>query len=337
MAAADLTWQFLTELYKKAPVEDFFLRNVFGRNKRYSPLPQVKVRTVTKGISIATLGKKGDPARAVKIADNVTDTLLDPAEIYEYDEITEEDALNNANPAVMLFQGASSVVSNVEYIRALKLKELKDRAVRREEKMLAEILSEGKLSYNDSKREIIVDFQPTIDTYTLGTSTNVYKDLLDKHDVMLKTGNKPDYILITSDVEDALLNNSKIEKYIVKTSYDLGQYTMVRKSVNVRETIRLKGLPPLLVYSGSYEKGGTAYDYISGSKIIFANSSKFRFGYGAIINFKLEKSGRPIMTDAISWESVINEGSSKALYIMSRPLPYLVDSNALQILNVTIS
>lgn len=332
---ATLNWQFLTEAYKKAKVEDYFLLKTFGKVKQYSPLLQVKVRMESGAMTVASLGKVGDPPKAVRASSTVTETTLSPAQIFEYDTITEEDVFTATNPALVSVTGIEDVISNKEYIRGLKLEELKRRVERRKELMFAQILSSGQISYNDGERSYSVSFSVTSEDYTLSSSSKVYTDLLDIADEMRQAGHNPDIILVTPEVEAALLNNTQIEKAVNKQTFALAQVKM-ETYTNARDVLVLQGLPKIVVYLGSYtDSSGSATNYITGNKIILADSTAFRLAFGAVHNYHISEN--PVMGEVFSWEEIINNGTEKAIFVLTRPLPYLISSDAVRILNVTIS
>ena len=330
-----LSWQFLTEAYKKAKVEDYFLNKTFGKVKQFSPLLQVKVRLESGAMTIASLGKIGDPPNAVKASSTVTETTLSPAQIFEYDTITEEDVFTATNPSLIAIAGIEDVISNKEYIRGLKIEELKRRVERRKELMFAQILSSGQISYNDGVRSYSVNFNISSESYTLSSTTKVYSDLLSYADAMRKNGHNPDTILITPNVEAALLANNQIKDAVNSQTFALAQMQM-NTYVNARDVIQLRGLPKIVVYMGSYtDSSGNAQDYISGDKIILADSTAFRLSFGAIQNYNISEN--PVMGEVFSWEEIVNRGTEKAIFVLTRPLPYVVSSDAVKILNVTIS
>lgn len=330
-----LNWQFLTEAYKKAKVEDYFLLKTFGKVKQFSPLLQVKVRMESGAMTVASLGKIGDPPKAVRASSTVTETMLSPAQIFEFDTITEEDVFTAANPATIAVTGLQDVISNKEYIRGIKLEELKRRVERRKELMFAQILSSGQISYDDGERAYSVSFSVKSEDYTLSASTKVYTDLLNISDQMRKAGHNPDIILVTPNVEAALLDNTQIEKAVNKQTFALAQ-VQLNTYTNARDVLQLKGLPKITVYLGSYtDESGSSKDYITGDKIILADSTAFRLAFGAIQNYEISEN--PVMGEVFSWEKIVNNGTEKAIFVLTRPLPYLISSDAVRILNVTIS
>ncbi|SHE47970.1 Phage major capsid protein E [Marinitoga hydrogenitolerans DSM 16785] len=335
MGAID--WKLLTELYRKTPIENYFLTKNLGKNVKYSPVPKVTIRTEDYGMTIANLGLIGDPAKPINVQNNVTEIAIDPAQIFEYDKLTEDDIFTNSNPAVLALSGSDGVVSNKEYVRAMKIEGLKRRVQRRIEQMFAQIISEGKLSYNDGKRKYEVSFNNvTPQAYTLSSTTKIYNDLIDATDAIRKSGFVPDMIIMSKDVEKALFDNTQVKDLIKKQEWSLARAQMQNEDALVRRSFEAVNLPQMYVYMGEYNDG-TAKKYIPDGTLIVLSSQAFRLSYGAIVQFDVQPNGNPIMTDVLSWEKIINEGTEKALYVMSRPLPYLINSEALKVFNVTIS
>jgi hypothetical protein len=329
-------WTFLTELYKKAPIEDMFLINKFGAIKKYSPMLEIVVRVESGGMTVATLGKIGDPPSSVKAAKTVTETTLAPAQIFEYDSITEEDVFTQANPELISVSGIQDVVSNKDYIRAVKVQELKNRAMRRKELMIAQILSSGQINYNDGVRSYNVNFGITPENMTISETSKTYEDILEACDEIRKAGHNPDTILVTQNVASAILGNKQIQTIVNKSSFNMGQ-VLLKTYNNARDLLALPALPIITVYLGTYaDDSGAQVPYLgSGDKLIVADSKAFRLGYAAIQNYNI--SEKPVMGEAFVWENVVNEGTEKAIFLLSRPLPYVVSSDAVKIFNVTVS
>jgi len=329
-------WQFLTDLYRKAKVEDYFLTNMLGKQKRLSPLPEIRVRMESGSMSVAALGKIGDPPRAINASTAVTETTLQPAQIFEYDTITEDDVFTIANPEIVAVNSTAETVSNAEYIRAVKLEELKRRVMRRIELMFAEIITTGGINYNDGERAYSVSYGVTPGSLEISSSSTVYSDLLDIADEMRSAGHNPSMIIITKNVETALMGNDQIIEMLNTRTFGLGQANL-KQYTNAREILRLEGLPPIVCYMGTYTNSeGSSTKYVNDSDfVIMVDSTAFRLGYGAIQNYHLSETPKAI--DVASWEEVVNHGTEKALFVLSRPLPYIVSADALKIYSVTIS
>ena len=329
-----MNWVFLTRLYKKAPVSPGWLTQVFGKNVEYSPIPKVRILSESSSLSMATLGKVYDPPRPVKVATGVSELLVDPAQIYEYDEITEEMIFaENYNPSVLAINGAQDVISSKEYLYAKKVEKLKKRAVLRLEWMIAQVVSTGKISYNDGKSAYSIDYGVTAGSYTLSSSTKIYSDLKDLVATMKQNGFNPKYIIVTKEVENALWDNTQFNKAIDKNSFNLGSANFEIQKPFVTFVAKLNGLPPIYTYTGKV--GET--DLITGNKIIIADPDAFGLSYGAIINKNLDKNMNPVQTDVAVWEADSQEGDERYIYVKSRPLPHLDDKNGLIVKNVTIS
>jgi len=339
-----LSYEYLTGVYTQVPVESFLLTDRLGKVKEYSPIPSVKIRIDKSGMSVATLGKLGDPARPVNVSPNVSEVSYTPPEIFEYYVVTEDDVFNIVNPKIISVTSEKDVVSNIEYVAAKVAAELKNRVTRRIELMFAQILSEGKITYSDGNRSLTYDFGITATDYTLTDTTNVASDLIDMADEMRRNGANPDLIIITPNVEKAMLSNNQIQQWANKNGFGLLR-TNIKVYKTARQTFNIDGLPAdIFVYVGGYADDSGDFKYYipfdeSGGtgKIILVDSSFFRLAYGALVNYKINPDGRPIRGEAVVWEDVTNNGASKAIFVQSRPLPYVASSAAVKILNVTIS
>jgi len=329
-----MSWVFLTRLYKQAPAAPGWLTKQLSKNVDLSPIPKVRVISETSSITMSSLGKLYDPPKPVKTAVNVSDTLIDPAQIFEYDEITEELLFaDNYNPQVLAIQGAGDVVSSKDYLYAKKVDSLKKRVQHRLEWMFAQLVGTGKISYNDGERKYEVTFGVSAGNYTLSSSTKVVSDLRDMVRTMKQNGHSPAFIIVTANVEKALWDNTQFGKAINKTTFNVAEMRYRVPEPFVDFVAEIKGLPPIYLYNGQI--GGSSL--ISGEKIILVDPSAFALGYGAIINANLDKNMNPIQTDVAVWEEYVNHGSGKALFVLSRPLPYIVNANGIVIKNVTIS
>ncbi|RLG91051.1 MAG: hypothetical protein DRO36_05010 [Candidatus Hecatellales archaeon] len=329
-----MEWVFLTRLYKQAPVAPGWLTQQLSKNVEYSPIAKVKVRSETNSLTMATLGKLYDPPHPVKISENVSEALVDPAQIYEYDDITEELILaQNYNPQLVAVSGISDVIASKDYIYAKKLATLKARVKNRLEWMFAQLISTGKISYDDGARKYEATFGVSTNNYTLNSSAKIVSDLREMIRTMKKNGHSPAFIVVTPNVEKALWDNTQFNKAVDKTSFNVAEMRYETNEPFVNFVTKIQGVPPIYVYDGSI--GGTSL--ISGDKIILVDPSAIFLAYGAIINANLDKNMNPVQTDVASWEEITNHGSQKSLFVMSRPLPYILNANGITINNVTVS
>jgi hypothetical protein len=334
-------FQFLTELYKTQKIEKLFFTEKYGKNKKFSHMPEIRVVTEDKGMSISTLGKRGDPNTTINTQKNVTEKIIDPAQIWETDMIDEQTIYTNQNPANIMAKSSKDIKTNADYIRALKLRALKERKNRREEKMLADLIATGKIEYKDSKRSYTsLDFGITKDTQTISTSTKLYEYLISLTDDIRKSGHAPTEIVISPGMETAILNNTQIKDMIKKNEANIGTLQM-HTAPNVREVIRLKGLPPIYVYFGEYtDENGTTKPYFpteSGKeRISVISASAIQVAYGAFVNFKVNQNGYPVMGEAFSWETIPESGMYKELNLYSRPGHYIRNGKAIASVSVTL-
>jgi len=339
-----LNYEYLTGVYSQVPVEDFLLVKKLGQVREYSPIPSVKLRLEKNGMNVASLGKIGDPAKPINLGSSVSEVSYTPPEIFEYYVITEDDVFNIVNPKIIAINNTQDVVSNIEYVAAKVTKELKNRTYRRIELMFAQILSEGKITYNDGERAYEINFNIPAESYTLSSTSPVASDLIDIADEMRRNGANPDLIIITPNVEKAFFKNTQLQQWANKNGFGLLR-TNIRTFKTARQTFNIDGLnADMYVYNGGYtdETGNFKYyipfdESANTGKIIFVDSSYFRLGFGALVNYKVSPDGRPLKGEAVVWEDVTNNGAAKAIFVQSRPLPYPASSNAVKILNVTIS
>ncbi len=329
-----MNWVFLTKLYKEAPAEVGWLTKQLSKNVDYSPIPKVRIVSETSSLTMSSLGKLYDPPKAVKIGVNVSEMLVDPAQIYEHDDITEAMIFaENYNPQLLALKSAGDVINSKEYLYAKKVKELKARINRRLEWMFAKLVSEGKIDYNDGERRYLAEFGVTPSNYTLSASTKIISDLRDLVMEMKKYGFSPAFILVTLNVEKALWDNTQFGKAIDKNTFALAQMRYGEPGPFVNLVAGITGLPPIYVYSANI--GGE--ELITGDKIILVDPNAIGLAYGAIVNANLDKNMNPVQTDVAVWEEVTNHGAQKSIFVLSRPLTYILNSNGIKILNVTVS
>ena len=339
-----LNYEYLTGVYSQIPVEDYFLLKRLGKVKEYSPIPKVKIRLEKGAMNLASLGQKGDPAKPIDTGVTVTEAAYDPPEIFEYYPITEDDVFNIVNPKIIAVQSTQDVISNLEYVAAKGVNELKQRAARRIEHMFAQIVTQGKINYNDGERSFQLDFGITPINYTLSSSSKIGSELIDLSDEMRRNGANPTLIIITPNVEAAFFDNSQLQSWANKNLFNLMD-TNVKTFKTARQTFSIDGVTAdIFTYVGGYTDSDGNFQYYipfdktgNTGKIILIDESFFRLAYGAIVNYKVEPSGRPLRGEAVVWEDITNNGSTKAIFMQTRPLPYVASSSAVKILNVTIS
>jgi len=321
-------WTFLTRLYRQAPVAPQFLTKQI-KNIDFSPLPKVNLYSESNSLTLASLGKVYDPPTPVNLGVNLSSTLVDPAQIYEYDDITEEMIFSqNYNPIM-----PDNVIASKDYLYAKKVAELKRRVYNRIEWMLAQVISTGAIAYNDGDRAFSVSYGVSPVTYTLASTTKVVSDLRSYVKAMKQNGFSPTHIFVTDNVEKALWDNTQFKAAVDTTTFNVAQMRYDATEPFVNFVAEVKGLPPIYNYGGNI--GGS--DLITGNKIILVDFNALGIAYGAIVNANLDPQMNPIAADAVSWEENTNHGASRSIFVMSRPLPYILNAGAVKILTVTIS
>ena len=332
------SWIFLTRLYKITPSVPKFLTTQFGnQNVDYSPIAKVRVVSQSNSITLSRLGRKGDPRQAVKVADGLSEMYLDPAQIWEHEDMAEDDVLGqNSNPSLLAINGASDVISAKEYARARKMAILKQRVSARLEKMYADLISTGQITYSDGGNVFTSAFvSPT--NYTLTSSTKIISDLTDAVINMKAAGFIPSFILVSPAVARALWDNTQFGKAIDKTSFNLGQMAQGSNVAYGQLLASIVNLPPIYVYDGQYVDDNGAVQHFFDNKMVIVSNDAVGTGYGAFLNFNIDAAGNPVMGDIFSWEDTPEDGHALYLNVASRPLPYIVNSNGVKIYNVSIS
>ncbi|MCL4407715.1 MAG: major capsid protein [Thermotogae bacterium] len=333
------SWVFLTRLYKITPsVPKFLTSQLSTQNVDYSPIAKVRVVSQTNSITLSRLERRGDPRRAVKVADGLSEMYLDPTQIWEHEDMTEDDVLGqNSNPSILAISGVSDVISSKEYARARKMMVLKQRISARLEKMYADLVSSGQITYSDGGNVFTSAFvAPT--NYTLATTTKIVSDLEDMILNMKAAGFIPAFIIVSPSVARALWDNTQFNKAVDKMTFNLAQMNQTASNIAYGQLLAsIVNLPPIYVYDGQYVDDNGAVQHFFNDKMIIVSKDAIGTGYGAFVNFNIDISGNPIMGDVFSWEDKPEDGHALYLNVTSRPLPYIVNSNGLKIYNVTIS
>lgn len=335
-------FEFLTELYKYQKIEKMFFTEKYGSNKIFSPMPQIRIVTEDKNMSISTLGKRDDPKTVINTQKNMNEILIEPAQIWETDNIDEETAYSNYSHTTVNVKSSKEIQKNIDYARSLKMRTLKERKERREEKMLADLITKGIIQYDDGNRAYTsIDFNISKENITVNNNFKLYEYFISGCDEIRKTGHAPTEIIISPEMETLIINNSQIKDMIKKNEANMAVLNM-KNSINVRDVINIRGLPPILVYFGEYtdEKGETKryYEIPTGTnkaRFSIIAGSVIQMAYGAFINFNINKNGYPIMGEAFSWETIPEDGMRKEMNLYSRPGHYLRNAKAIKTVDVT--
>lgn len=346
------TWTtLLTKVFQQMRDEPFFLTQMLGSSKIFSPTTTIKWRMITTSGKMSSIGLRDDPARNIDYKNTAEDITVTPPQIFERDSIESTEALTssfNLNELANL-NDASDITRSFAYSYGVKLQGLRDRLKRRIEYMFAQLLLTGKISFTTTERTFEKDYSiSTTGTLTVSSSTDPLELIGAECETFAQTlGMWPDVILMTPYLARGIMNHSKTEKYISKNNYNFGLLKPRFNSPSVRFIGEFQefGIPEIYVYSGTYANdSNVATKYIPESsktsgKMILLNTSQFALGYGAVVDFELKPDGSPIMTDVIVKEKIpeASEGHTKTISLLSYPLPILYNANACKVFTSTIS
>lgn len=339
-------WKLLTEYVKQLKPENLFLKKLLGKNKKYSPISQLVIRTSGTPMSVAKVRKAGSDALAVNVLGTFQEFTVTVPEIFEYDFIDETYAAGSLLP-----EDVDNVVTPEKIARQLneiygeKATELKKRVDRAIEKKFAELL-EGSVKLDDPSGTTILSYNiPTPEAGTFDWSDASAAAPLDDLELMAEEfsdnyGIRPKLVLMSGDVARRFIRTAQVEKFINKNTFGWGSLKPSYTADNVKFIGKFEefGIPEIYVYSGTYlDDEGVAQKYIADGKIYMLSPEGFRLGFGAIIDFDVDKSGKPFKLELLAKEKIINNGSAKAIFVRSKPLPYLINANTIIKNDVTLS
>lgn len=341
---APIPWRVLTEVYTKTTAEDLFLQKTLLPSSKRVLLPTdtVTFRKVKAPMSVATLSYPGDPPRRINTTYSYEEVTYKVLQIFEEDQIDVTQAAYDWRLTAIdagILNSASDIAKSLQALYEPKLAELKNRINRRIELMLAQILTSGKISYNDGVRVIERDFGPIL-TGTLNYEQG--KILLDLKEVVEQFresyGGLPDMMIVSPDVYDKFINDPQVEKFISKNTFGWGN---INPKIVSSNTVYLGAfpefeIPDMYVYQGFFIDSVTKEKvrYIPDNTVILVAKDVFRIAYGAIIDFEINPDGRPLMQEVLVKETIENRGTTKVISVLTRPLPYVVDPHGIMAVEV---
>jgi len=340
-------WKVLTKVYNEIQTEDLFLQKTLVPPSNVQKLLTefVTYRIVRQPMSVASLGLPGDPPKQVNISVKVEEVTHRVLQIFEEDQVNVGQLaydwrLDILNQGVL--DSANDIAASLAALYTPKLTELKNRLKRRLELMFAQVLSTGKISYNDGVRNIEIDYGiPAAGNISFASNAHVLSDLKEAVDDFTRNfGMMPNIIIFSPDIVDAFLNNQQVEKFINRNTFGWGNIKPARVSGTTfyLGSFPEFGIPDIYVYQGYYidPTTGNKMPYLPDSRVIMTHTSIWNLAYGAIFDFELEPSGRPIVTDVLVKESVVNRGTAKVITVLSKPLVYITNSYGIKVLEVTV-
>lgn len=339
-AVTPIPWKVLTDVYKKLPgEEDFFLTKALLNDRRNLPTDTVTFRILKYPASVASLSLPGDPPRPVSVKLEAEEVSHKTLQIFEEDRIDANQAaydwrLDALNQGIL--NSAGDIVDSLRALYEPKLKELKNRVSRRIELMAAQVLTAGEISYTDDYRTITVNYGVTsAQSMSFGdTALDVIKTAV--RDFADNYGGYPDMIIMSADVADAFLANAQVEKFINRNTFGWGNLSPKRTgNVIYLGNFPEFEIPDIYVYNGWYHDGTQKQKYIPDGTLVMTSKEIWHLVFGSIVDFEIDPSGRPIITDLIVKENIVDRGTAKSISVLTKPLVYIHNAAGIAIYAVS--
>lgn len=327
-----MDWKVLTQILKVAKPTPDFATKLFMSNVQYSPVPKVTLRNVDATVSAAPLRQLYSSPTSANLQFAFDETSVTPPQIFEKQSVTEELLLSQITDPSAVLATQQSVKLNKEFVFAEAVERLKKRVLNRIELMCGQILSEGKINYNDGTFAYTVNYV-TPNQLTLTANDNVVLILKQLVQAMKEKGFAPDYIIVSPDVEEFLWDNKYFVKAVEKASLSVGQ-AQLENQPYVSPVARITGLPDVVTYSAQI---GTERTFDATGKIVIVSKSALGIAFGAVVNSYLSDDMTPKMGDMFAFQMPSTDGTSIDVAVISRPLPYVIGKDGLAIYDVTIS
>lgn len=323
-------WKVLTQVINEAPATPTFLDKLI-KNEQTIPLPKISLRKDSFTLTASPLRAPFGSWTATAPSWTSTETEITPPEIREAREVTEQFLFaKNYNPYV-IEATTGNIASSIDYVIAQATRQMKEAIQMRIELMLADLLEDGAIGYNDGTYEYQLSFPVTSKNVTLSATTDVMRMLHKEIQAMLKAGVVPDAIIISEDVADALYSNEDVKQYLYRQMIGSGDIVMEKVAYG-SSFVKLPNLPPIYEYHvqiGSEE-------YFASGKMVILDTSKVVKYFAAVINANLDSAMRPVMGKVLAFEYTPPEGNKTEIVAISRPVPVILQADAVRVLNVTI-
>jgi len=323
-------WKLLTNFIKVAKPAPSFLTKTFEQvNRPLSPVPKVTLRNMDVTVTAAPLRDLYTQAVNQEQSFAYTETDINPPQIFVKTSITEQLLLSQISDPSLILADTGSVTNNVMFVYAEAVSRLKRMILNRIELMCAQIAGTGQINYNDGTFSYTVNYA-TPESVSVNPESNLLLWLKDLVTEQKKDGFAPAYILVSKDVATVLLDNKYIDKALTKSNYAMGTISLKTEPF-VSPLFELPDLPPVLIYDVAI---GSESPFGSG-KVVLLDPNGLGIAYGAVANANLNADMKPVVGDIFAFEAQAPDGSSIDVYAISRPLPYVLNQNALKIYSVT--
>jgi hypothetical protein len=331
-----LAWNVLTRVFEKVKHEPFFLTQVFGKNVEMSMTKEIVIRKVKHGGKMANIGLRGDPVNVINSTIDYSEEKKEPPQIYESDLIKDEHLGYNFD--VRAFNNATGTEDVMRSFNALYGKKVRTLLLRRKraiEWMFAQLLAKGKIIVETKDRKFMHDF---------GTASPTPFNLFDKSVDPLSTikaacrrygslyGQFPDIIITSPEVGDAILEHPTTDKWMNKNMRNAAEYTPRYENPSVTFVGKFPKLniPEIYAYGATYEgDDGKAKRYIDIEDFAITRTDAFTMNYASQVDYEIDPSGKPIMREFVSKETIPQGGKSKEISYCGYPLPTIEDNTAI--------
>ena len=339
MASLDLNWKHETGIIEKVKPATFFLtKALIGNidNAPVEPVPYVEYEYEYAPRRLAPLRTFLDEPVNVSVEFKRKVRRIDIPSIPLEDYVRLIEALYPIS-----YEDQNTEASLAKENRILneriqrKLKALKDMISRRIEYMIADIMTDGVLSYSDaSGTNITYDFELDSNMfYTVSTlwsdtaNADPVKDLDVARRLFSKmSGYAPDLIIMGEDAYDAILSSDKLLKKLDNRRLNIGsmQPKFMDDYGTVQFVMRLLGIGDIYVYTGTYEDDSGSEQYYLPKDSVFMTNSKFwELHYGAIFN---TEAGGIVAKRFFSYVKPM--GRSYKIYVESNPMVVVTRNTA---------
>lgn len=345
-------WSYWTGMAKETrPDTDFLTKALIGgtslgsKNVKSSPIEDIKYDFFMSPQQLAPL--RGFHDENVKVAilnKRVQRTVGIPSMPMEEDVDIRQ--AYDAVPAPMEELRASISKLNPMIKQAVrdKQREMKNMKARTIEMLLGDIISDGKISYNDGVFQYNHDFklEPSFFIDSIAKKWNAsdctpLEDLRSWLKTYAKfTGKRPTLILCGENVADALVYSDVLKKKL--DNYQVAEWGKMNPTFDPgslsERVISLRGVGEIYSYFGQYDAAdGTRTNYLDKDRIYLISPDSFKLYYGSIYSTLFQ--GNPIREmDVFSYVEEKPNHKGYKIYFESKPLPIVTNPYAIMSIKV---
>lgn len=225
-----------------------------------------------------------------------------------------------------------------------KLSMMDDMKSRRIEALLADIITDGKISYDDGTYSYDHDFElessffiDSIAKKWSASDCTPLEDLRSWRKTYAKyTGKKPSLILCGENVADALVYSDVLKDKL--DNYKVAEWGKMNPKFNEGElserVISILGVGEIYSYFGQYDASdGTRTNYLDKDRIYLVSPDSFQLYYGSIYS-TLFKGNQIRQMDTFTYVDEKPNHKGYKIYFESKPLPVVTNPYAVMSIKV---